>query len=138
MRGGCFPMGGLFLIFHKKSASKAPKTCDFAYFTSRWGLEPPPAPPPGYATGGKVTTVEPFFFFFQLSSLNRIDLSFGKNNAKNNVFLTIYTLLLVYLPKLYCGMKLKKVTRIAQLRRLAFLVDPPRSLVEPLFFFYSY
>ena len=31
---GCFPMGGLYLIFHKKSASKPPKTCDFAYFTS--------------------------------------------------------------------------------------------------------
>ena len=47
LRGGCFPMGGLFSIFHKKSASKAPKTCDFAYFTSQWGgLEPPPPPPP--------------------------------------------------------------------------------------------
>ena len=33
--GGCFPMGGLFSIFHQKSASKAPKTCDFAYFTSQ-------------------------------------------------------------------------------------------------------
>ena len=26
---------GLFSIFHQKSASKAPKTCDFAYFTSQ-------------------------------------------------------------------------------------------------------
>ena len=43
--GGCFPMGGLFLIFHKKSASKAPKTCDFAYFTSQWGGSSPPPPP---------------------------------------------------------------------------------------------
>ena len=46
--GGCFPMGGggLFSIFHKKSASKAPKTCDFAYFTSQWGGgSSPPAPP---------------------------------------------------------------------------------------------
>ena len=44
--GGCFPMGGLFSIFHKKSASKALKTCDFAYFKSQWGgLEPPPRPP---------------------------------------------------------------------------------------------
>ena len=35
--------GGLFSIFHGKSASKAQKTCDFAYFTSQWGrLEPPP------------------------------------------------------------------------------------------------
>ena len=34
--------GGLFSIFHIKSASKAPKTGDFAYFTSQWGgLEPP-------------------------------------------------------------------------------------------------
>ena len=50
LRGGSFRMGGLFSIFHGKSASKAQKTCDFAYFTSQWGgLEPPP-PPPGYAT----------------------------------------------------------------------------------------
>ena len=48
--GGCFPMGGLFSIFHTKSASKAPKTCDFAYFTSQWGGSSPPRPP-GYATG---------------------------------------------------------------------------------------
>ena len=47
--GGCFPCGGLFSIFHKKSASKAPKTCDFAYFASQWGGSSPPAPP-GYAT----------------------------------------------------------------------------------------
>ena len=32
--------GGLFSIFHKKSASKAPKTCNFAYFTSQWGPAP--------------------------------------------------------------------------------------------------
>ena len=46
MRGGSFRMGGgLFSIFHRKSASKAQKTCDFAYFTSQWGgLEPPPPP----------------------------------------------------------------------------------------------
>ena len=49
--GGCFPMGGLFSIFHKKSASKAPKTCDFAYFTSQWGGS---CPPPGYATALKL------------------------------------------------------------------------------------
>ena len=49
--GALFVWGGLFSIFHRKSASKAQKTCDFAYFTSQWGgLEPPP-PPPGYATG---------------------------------------------------------------------------------------
>ena len=46
LRGGCFRMGGLFSIFHIKSASKAQKTCDFAYFASQWGgLEPPPPPP---------------------------------------------------------------------------------------------
>ena len=45
MRGGCFPMGGLFSIFHKKSTSKAPKTCNFAYFTSQWGGLEPPHPP---------------------------------------------------------------------------------------------
>ena len=42
-----FPLGGgLFSIFHhQKSASKAPKTCDFAYFTSQWvGSSPPPPP----------------------------------------------------------------------------------------------
>ena len=48
-----FLWGGLFSIFHQKSALKPPKTCDFAYFTSQWeGLEPPPPRlPPGYATG---------------------------------------------------------------------------------------
>ena len=38
-------MGGLFSIFHKKSASKAPKTCDLAYFTSQWGGSSSPRPP---------------------------------------------------------------------------------------------
>ena len=48
LRGGSFRMGGgLFSIFHRKSASKAQNTCVFAYFTSQWGgLEPPPPPPP--------------------------------------------------------------------------------------------
>ena len=46
LRGGLFSYGGgLFSIFHKKSASKALKTCDFAYFTSQWGGSSPPAPP---------------------------------------------------------------------------------------------
>ena len=45
LRGAVFLWGGLFSIFHKKSASKAPKTCDFAYFTSQWGGSSPPAPP---------------------------------------------------------------------------------------------
>ena len=54
--GAVFLWGGLFSIFHKKSASKAPKTCDFAYFTSQWGgLDPPPpwlryCPRPMYVT----------------------------------------------------------------------------------------
>ena len=43
--GGSFRMGGLFSIFHRKSASKAQKTCFFAYFTSQWGGSSPPAPP---------------------------------------------------------------------------------------------
>ena len=51
LRGALFLWGGLFSIFYRKSASKAQKTCDFAYFTTQWGgLEPPPPPPPGYAT----------------------------------------------------------------------------------------
>ena len=38
--------GGLFSIFHIKSASKPQKTCDFAYFTTQWGgARAPPAPP---------------------------------------------------------------------------------------------
>ena len=45
LRGGSFRMGGLFSIFHRKSASKAQKTCDFAYFTSQWGSSSPPRPP---------------------------------------------------------------------------------------------
>ena len=46
--GGLFSNGGgLFSIFHRKSASKAQKACDFAYFTSQWGgaRAPPPRPP---------------------------------------------------------------------------------------------
>ena len=42
--GTQFLMGGLFSIFHQKSALKAPKTCDFAYFTSQWGGSSPPRP----------------------------------------------------------------------------------------------
>ena len=42
--GTQFPLGGLFSIFHQKSASKAPKTCDFAYFTSQWGGSSPLPP----------------------------------------------------------------------------------------------
>ena len=62
--GGCFPMGGgLFSTFHKKSASKAPKTCDFAYFTSQWGgLEPPPPPPPPWLR----YWLDPFILFLIL------------------------------------------------------------------------
>ena len=41
--GALFVWGGLFSIFHRKSASKAQNTCVFAYFTSQ-------CPPPGYAT----------------------------------------------------------------------------------------
>ena len=47
LRGGSFRMGGgLFSIFHRKSASKAQKSCDFAYFTSQWGGTRAPPPPP--------------------------------------------------------------------------------------------
>ena len=54
--GALFAWGGLFSIFHRKSASKAQKTCDFAYFTSQWGgLEPPPPPP--LATLLAITTI---------------------------------------------------------------------------------
>ena len=51
--GGLFSYGGeLFSIFHIKSASKASKTGDFAYFTSQWGgARAPPRLPPRYATG---------------------------------------------------------------------------------------
>ena len=37
--------GGLFSVFHKHSASKAQKTCNFAYFTSQWGGARAPPPP---------------------------------------------------------------------------------------------
>ena len=43
--GGSFRMGGQFSIFHRKSASKAQRTCDFAYFTSQWGGSSSPRPP---------------------------------------------------------------------------------------------
>ena len=40
--GTQIPLGGLFSFFQQKLASKAPKTCDFAYFKGQWGrLEPP-------------------------------------------------------------------------------------------------
>ena len=43
--GTQFPLEGLFSFFYQKSASKAPKTCDFAYFTGQWeSWAPPPAP----------------------------------------------------------------------------------------------
>ena len=50
--GGCFPMGGLFSIFHKKSTSKPPKRCNFAYFTNQWG-----GSSPGYATAWAVAVL---------------------------------------------------------------------------------
>ena len=63
--------GGLFSIFHIKSASKAQKKCDFAYFTSQWGAR---APPPPLATlltvsqtwvwGRTLLTIERFFVLF--------------------------------------------------------------------------
>ena len=40
-----FFWGELFSFFHQKSASKAPKTCDFAYFTGQWGGGSSPPPP---------------------------------------------------------------------------------------------
>ena len=56
--GTQFPLGGLFSFFHQKSASKAPKTCDFAYFTGQCllyrlylhTLQAKYTPSPGYAT----------------------------------------------------------------------------------------
>ena len=51
--GTQFPLGGLFSIFHQKSASKAPKMCDFAYFTIMYAARAPP--PPGYATAREYT-----------------------------------------------------------------------------------
>ena len=42
--GGLFSNGGV--NFSQKTASKPPKWCGFAYFTSQWGgLESPPVPP---------------------------------------------------------------------------------------------
>ena len=45
LRGAVFEWGGLFSIFHIKSASKAQKACNFAYFTSQWGGARAPRPP---------------------------------------------------------------------------------------------
>ena len=64
LREGSFRMGGLFSIFHRKSASKAQKTCDFAYFTSQWGGSSPPAPP-GYATAATRYFEQRVNFFLQ-------------------------------------------------------------------------
>ena len=49
--------GGLFSFYHQKLASKAPKTCDFEYFTGQWGGSSPPAPP-GYDTGRAVVETD--------------------------------------------------------------------------------
>ena len=80
--------GGLFSIFHKKSASKALKTCDFAYFTSQWGgLEPPRPPPPhppSYATA-LVNVILPTFF-----ASPRYFLHFGKFSADTRNFALVY------------------------------------------------
>ena len=46
LRGAVFEWGGLFSIFHRKSASKAQKACDFVYSTSQWGGARAPRPPP--------------------------------------------------------------------------------------------
>ena len=43
--GALFAWGGLFSIFHRKSASKAQKTRNFAFFTSQWGGSSTPRPP---------------------------------------------------------------------------------------------
>ena len=52
--GALFVWGGLFSIFHRKSASKAQNTCVFAYFTSQCHIfhfsQKIAPPPPGYAT----------------------------------------------------------------------------------------
>ena len=48
---------GLFSFLEQKSASKALKTCYFAYFLGQWGSSSSPHPPAGYATGRLSTTV---------------------------------------------------------------------------------
>ena len=64
--GGLFSNGGgLFSIFHIKSASKAQKACDFAYFTSQWGGSSPP--PPHLAT----LLLLSYFWFYVLDNFLR-------------------------------------------------------------------
>ena len=65
--GDSFRMGGLFSIFHRKSASKAQKTCVFAYFTGQWGGSSPPRPPLGYATGCSLAYCSPTYVKLNLS-----------------------------------------------------------------------
>ena len=90
LRGGCFPMGGLFSIFHKKSASKPPKTCDFAYFTSQWGgSSPPPLATLLHMTLSLINSyVESKFQlsrFNRLLIINRSILIFQKSQTKTKV-----------------------------------------------------
>ena len=66
-------MGGLFSIFHTKSASKAQKTCDFAYFTSQWGGSSPPRP--GYATVDRLDGTT--FKLFKVVTLELTPKKFG-------------------------------------------------------------
>ena len=49
--------GGLFSFLEQKSASKALKTCYFAYFSGQWGSSSSPHPPADYATGRSSATV---------------------------------------------------------------------------------
>ena len=49
-REGCFLMGGLFSIFHKKRPQKHEKRAILNTSQANGGAQAPPAPPPGYAT----------------------------------------------------------------------------------------
>ena len=67
-----FGGGGLFSFFKHKSASKALKTCNCAYFSGQWGgIEPPSLPPPlatllnaWYVSKKSVTNRYKIFTFF--------------------------------------------------------------------------
>ena len=55
--GSQIPLGGLFSFLEQKSASKALKTCYFAYISGQWASSSSLHPPAGYATGRLSTTV---------------------------------------------------------------------------------
>ena len=87
--GNQIPLGGLFSFFYQKSASKAPKVCDFAYLTGQWGgLGPPPTP----ATLLKLALFNELSFSKQESQFSEktIRTTFERKNQSNGTPIVLH------------------------------------------------